>query len=504
MLAELIAFIVYALLLSGLILHNGFFGLFDDPTISRKKFALLLLGKLTAVPLFILVYTKMYGGIENFDTGKFYHDVKVIFDYGKKEPGFLFQLILGLQDDSPGSSDYENALKYTLNWDNGTVKDYMYNDNRILIRSHVVLNFLAFNFYGIHALLSCFLSFIGIVLLYKTFKEWFKGKEIPMLLVFCFFPALWFYTGAMLKEGLTFFVLGCTLYLLKRVINREYSLVIFAGLCFLLFLSLLLKPYLLVFSAFCFALFFKIHYTTFIKRKALVFFGCLLAATLGVNGLSVVIKHRSLLEAAIKHQHRFIGVSRGGIFLADSVNFIRLSNDTSQLEKVSDKKDVYAIKQGTSYMYWKTVDQKDTLYCLENNDTTTRYNLVYIITPGKSNVELPQSGTFAILGACLYYTLFHPAFFNARNALQVLASCENLAVFAALSIIFLGLIKRKKEKFIVLVFLTFALCLCILIGLTAPNSGAIFRYRSPAMVFLLLGALYFIKDVRRIDSRSEN
>jgi hypothetical protein len=88
--------------------------------------------------------------------------------------------------------------------------------------------------------------------------------------------------------------------------------------------------------------------------------------------------------------------------------------------------------------------------------------------------------------------LFYPSFYNANNALQVLASFENLLVALALVIIVFSFIKSKKEKFLPFVFIFFVLSLCLLIGITAPNSGAIFRYRSPAMVFLLLAALYFV------------
>ncbi len=494
MLPDLIIFIIYTLILSGLILYTGFFKLFDDPVISRKKFALLFLGKVAAIPVFLFVYTKMYGGIEEFDTGKFYQDVKVICDYGKTDPGFLIRLLFGLQDDHKNSADFVNCLKNTVNWDNGTVKDYLYNDNRIVIRTHVLLNFIAFNSYPVHALFNCFLSFTGIFFFYKTFKEWFGGKELWVLLILCFFPALWFYTGALLKEGITFFVLGCMLWQLKKLVNRQNNVAGITWLVFLLFIALLLKPYVLVFAAICFSLFFII-YRSQLKKKFLVYFSISLFIILAVNTASVLIKHRSLLEAALKQQHRFVGVSRGGIFLSDTVNFIRLTNDTSQVKKVADKKNSFTIRKNVSYMYWKTTDQKDTLYCYNNVDTIKTYELVYIIQQSKSNIELPHSNPFVTAAACFYYTLFYPTFFTAKNALQVLASLENLVVLIALLILVLGFFKSKKRGFLPLVFIFFALSLCLLIGLTAPNSGAIFRYRSPAMVFLLLSALYYIEDV---------
>lgn len=497
MFPDLLVIILVLLLFVGWILHSGVFGLFNDTAVSRRRFALLFIGKSLAVPVFLFIYSKIYGGIENFDTGKFYHDVKEISDYGKQDLNFLLRFLLGLQNDAKGSVDYENVLKNTLNWDNGTVKDYLYNDNRIVIRFHVLLDLIPFMNYPAHALMNCFLSFTGILFLYKTFKEWFVGKELWLLLILCFFPALWFYTGAVLKEGLTFFVLGCTLYHLRRCINRDYTVRRILYLSIFLFLSVLLKPYLLIYAAMVFGLFFVIAGSEKVKNKFLIFVSAIALGVVVVNGVSVLVKQRSLLEAALKHQHRFIGVSKGGIFLTDSKVFIRLTNDTTQLKSVEGRKETFTIRPGVSYMYWKTVDQKDTLYCFRNEDTLKEYALAYVIQPGMSNIKLPDSNGLHILAGCLYYTLLYPSFFNARNALQLLASFENLAIVIALLIVSFGFIKAKKNTFLPAVFVFFALTFCVLIGLTAPNSGAIFRYRTPAIIFLFLAALYFVDFTKK-------
>lgn len=497
MTSDNILFLVYLIGISCLLLYTGFFKLFDDSVISRKKITLLFLGKALAVPAFLLVYTHMYGGIADFDTGKFFNDVVVISEYGKTNAGFLFRVLFGLQDDSPGSDDHKYGLIQTMNWDNGTVKDYFYNDNRVVIRTHILLNFLAFNSYPVHALLNSFLSFTGIFFLYKSIKEWFRGKEIWVLLTLCFFPALWFYTGALLKEGITFFVLGCLLYQLSLFSKGErFRLSAMLWFLFLCYVSLLLKPYLLLFSLICFSLFFIIQRSRKMKNKPLWFLAVLAIILFACNLVSIGLKNRNLLEAALKQQHRFVGVSKGGIFLADSLNFIRLSNDSSQIKRIQGKDSTFNIRKHVSYMYWQTEDQKDTLYCHNNQDTSTTYQLVYIIQPANSNIELPYTHPLLTVGACFYYTLFHPTFLTAKGLLHLLAAFENLIVLAALVAIGFGAVVSKKEKLLPLCFLVFALGLCVLIGLTAPNSGAIFRYRSPAVIFILLAALYFLEDLK--------
>jgi hypothetical protein len=60
--------------------------------------------------------------------------------------------------------------------------------------------------------------------------------------------------------------------------------------------------------------------------------------------------------------------------------------------------------------------------------------------------------------------------------------------------------KKGKGRFFGLIFVSFALAISLLTGITAPNSGAIFRYRAPAAVFIPLSALLFL--TRNRPSRS--
>jgi membrane-bound metal-dependent hydrolase YbcI (DUF457 family) len=120
--------------------------------------------------------------------------------------------------------------------------------------------------------------------------------------------------------------------------------------------------------------------------------------------------------------------------------------------------------------------------------------LVYQLPKSGSNIfmEYNSSNIVSLGASCLYYSLLHPFFFNSKSFLQHLASVENLFIVLSLFIFFIGVIKNKKDSFPAIAVVVFALLLCLLIGLTTPNSGAIFRYRSPAVVFILLAALYYL------------
>jgi hypothetical protein len=493
----LIAFVIYLLIISGLIYYNGFFKIFTDDSVSRKKFATIFLFKALAVPVFYIVYQRIYGGIENFDTGKYYHDAAVINDFAKKDFPSYLRLLFGLQNDSANSYDYMAYLSNTVNWDNGQMKTYFYNDNRIVIRLHSLFHFIAFKSWFVHALFNCFLSFIGISRLYKAFKEFFAGKELWVVLVLCFFPALWFYTGALLKEGITLFVMGCTVYQLKRGIERVLSVRGWIWLLALCSFSILLKPYLLVFSFVYFGLFFLIYRTQKIKHKTIFLMLGVTVVTIMMNLASVTIKHKSMFKAATHHRTVFADVANGGIFLLDSKKFVRVEFDTNLVIRV--KPDIYRIKLNVPFYYWEHRHQQDTLYCRANKDTVTEYKLVYQIPESRSNINIEQhkaDNPAKMIFSNLYYGLAHPMFFNAKGAVQLAASFENLLLLATLIFVCIKLAVRKKERYVPLAFLFFALVLCLIVGYAAPNSGAIFRYRSPAVVFILLAALYYLDPPR--------
>ncbi|MBA3681800.1 MAG: hypothetical protein H0W73_11655 [Bacteroidetes bacterium] len=440
----------------------------------------------------------MYGGIEKFDAGKFYTDAATINSYAYTEPFGYLKLLFGLQDESPGTNLYDNFITHTTQWDNGRLKDYLYNDNRVVIRVYSLLHFIAFNSYYVHALISCFLSFISITFLYRSIKDFFVGKELFVLLILCFLPALWFYTGALLKEGLVLFILGSTLYLFKQYFLRDRKWYYFILIPVLFFASLLLKPYILLFAFCLFGVFFRLYYSKKIQRKTLYFLSFLILIVSILNLISIGFKHKSLLSAAIKHQRMFADASKGGIFLLDRSKFVRLEFDSSLVKKVNNNDSIFTIKKDVPYIYWEHWHQQDTLFTTANTDITTQYKLVYQLPKSGSNitVDLSKENVVVAGGMYLYYSLFYPFFFNSKSLLQHLASLENLLILISIIIFFFGLIQNKKDNFPAITFMIFALLLCLLIGLTTPNSGAIFRYRSPAVIFILLAALYYLPVIK--------
>jgi hypothetical protein len=486
----------YLILFLFLIYKTNFFGIIKDDVISSKSFTILFFLKAIAIPVYVFIYKRFYGGLEDFDAGNFYNDAKNVNTFAHQHFLEYLKMIVGLQDDSEGSFCYTHCLVNTHNWDNGRIRDFLYNDNRIVIRIHSLLHFIAFNSYTVHALFSCFLSFVGITYLYKSLKQFFAGKEIWVLLILCLFPTLWFYTGSVSKESLTLFFLGCGIYQIRKFVLKEYKISSLLFLVFILFIALLLKPYVLITSFMCFTLLFKILYSKKIHLKTLIYCLAIITSIILANFISKNIKNKTLYQIAIERQRIFADASIGGIFLLDSSKFVRLDFDSTLIKKfvITDsslvKKIYYKIKLNVPYIYWEHTHQEDTLFCAANKDTITKYTFVYDQPKSGSNINLPNSFLHLSVSS-FYYTLFYPLFFNAKNSLQYIASFENVIIILSLFVIVFGMARSNKPKFISISFLSLAFAVCFLIGITTPNSGAIVRYRSLVVIFILLSALYY-------------
>lgn len=498
----MIIFIAYLLLIIFLIWKNSFFGLFKDEILNKNFTSAIFFLKALAVTALYFLFLKLYGGIQGFDAGKFFFDAGTLNHLAWVDPQEYFKALFGLQDETEGSHFYKMIIEPTFNWENGAEKDFFYNDNRVIIRIHSLIHFIAFGSYYVHALFSCFFSFIGLFCFYKSFREYLPGKEKIFFILICFFPSLWLYTGGLLKEGWCVFFLGLNIYMIKKIFSEGFTWQRMIILLVLLWISLLLKPYILFFSFISFSLFYAIEKYFPKKRKLFLYGGSMLILAALMNMVVSVTKNKTLYEAALERQIRFADVAEGGIFLTDSVQLIRIKFDWKLVSKDPSRKSYYFIKKDVPYVYWEHRHKLDTLYCPSNQNTATSYSLAYVLPTGGSNLKLTDKNSAIVLLRSFYHTTAYPFFINAKGPMQLLASAENLLMILSILLCLYGIFFLKAPSYFPAVFLFMGLVLFLLIGFTTPNSGAILRYRAPASLFLLTAALYYFR-VLMLKWRSE-
>ena len=119
-------------------------------------------------------------------------------------------------------------------------KDFDYglpNDNQTMIKFSLFLSIIGMNFYSVHALLSTYLGFLGILIIFKTIYN-SSRNTFPNLLFISLTPTLLFFSSGIYKECLLVFYFGI---LLRIIISKNWIIPL---ILFLTFYSLFpIKPY---------------------------------------------------------------------------------------------------------------------------------------------------------------------------------------------------------------------------------------------------------------------
>ncbi|MGZ3885329.1 MAG: hypothetical protein ACXVPD_14380, partial [Bacteroidia bacterium] len=467
--------------------------LLKDDVLSPKFFLAAFLIKCTGLLAFYIVYEKLYGGIRNFDTWHFYHDSKLIHDIGSWNVSEFMKVMLGTYSDSPDADVFTKFISHAEVWDKDP-GELLYNDNRLVIRLHVLIQFVSLGQYWVHALFSCFFSFIGIVLIYKTFKFLFHEKEISFFLIWVLFPGLWFWSGNLLKEAPAVLLMGTLLYSSKQIlVEKKYSVTILIAFVSSVTLCFFLKHYVMLPLLFFTLLFFWIRGSG-IRRKITAYLLSVLLLIIAGDMAFRLMFNKTPAEVIAYRQHTFMDASRGGIFLLDNTKFVRLKYDLNSVVIDSSRTPATVqIKSEVPFMYWEHSHQQDTLYAV-NTDTAARYEFKYYIIPAKSTLEGPVlTGSYGSLlksvPFALYCTMLKPFFYDCRNALDVMTSFENGLILLCTFICIIGLTRVQASREWAVYFVSVALVIFIITGISSPNLGAIERYRALVAPFLLMAAL---------------
>lgn len=442
------------------------------------------------------------------DSAHFFYDSKVFNDMAKWNFTEFLQYLFGFQDDVAKPEVFKKFLEYTHIWDKNP-DEFLYNDNRIIIRLHAIIHFISFNNYFVHALFTCWMSFIGVQWIYKAFKFLFSGKEMSLFLVWLLFPGLWFWSSGLLKEGPSLFLMGLLLISLKKVIyERTYSIKNILALFISVIFCFLLKIYVMLPVLFFSTIYFVVISMKNVKRKSLIYTITLLILMFGGNMFLKMAFQKDIISLLANRQSTFLSVSKGGIFLLGKTQFIRLPYDSLLLEPntVSQLNLNFHIKKGATYDYCEHTHQKDTLHCLYNNDTTSVYKVDYYFAPANAtlNVKKLENNFVSLLSLvpeALYITLFKPFFYDARNTLDRVDSIENLIILISFILIIFYVIRNGFKETALIYFLSLAFTVLIIIGISSPNLGAIERYRALIIPFILMSAVMGLRSVKLEQSK---
>lgn len=321
---------------------------------------------------------------------------------------------------------------------NNWVRHYesdLYNDAHTIIRFNAIVRLFSFGEFHVHSVVTAFLSLTGLVGLYRAFVRSLPGRENLLALAIFLLPSVLFWASGVIKESLLFFGIGLLMYQVDRAMHGELRWRDPVLLAFNVVMLFFLKFYVLM------SLLPALILLVWARRQARPAFwvkATLLYAALVTLGLNL---------------HQFLpGWNILGILTMKQRDFVGLAMQ---------------VNSGSFVM---------------------------------PELLLPDVWLFirqAPYALCI--TLLGPLIHMGGGPLGVLSAIENL--FLVLFLV-LCVIHRKPwkeiDRTLLVTLLLYVALLALVIGWTTPVMGAVVRYRTPLLPFLMVAGLLILDHSRLI------
>ena len=223
-------FILFSIILILLLISFNQWRFLKFRQILPYKLQLIFLLKIGVVFFGVFFFSKYKGYGESSDIFSFF---KAAIEISKNTP--ILDQIKTIFHLTPSRSTIY-FLDHLTYWK----KDFDYglpNDNQTMIKFSLILSIIGMNFYSVHALISTYLGFLGILIIFKTIYISSKNTLLNLLFI-SLTPTLLFFSSGIYKECLLLFYFGI---LLRIIVSKNWIIPL---ILFLTFYSLFpIKPY---------------------------------------------------------------------------------------------------------------------------------------------------------------------------------------------------------------------------------------------------------------------
>jgi len=295
---EILLTIVYTVLFLFIIWKTPFFQI---EGLNKKALPVVFILKIAAGILMFLVYTYYYTDRSTADIFKYFDDSKVMYNALFTHPLDYFQMLFGVDNDSPHFDIYYHQMN---NWYR-LYESNLYNDSHTMIRLNALLRLFSFGYYNVHTVFVCFLSLAGLTGIYKFFMLHLSDKKNILFVAVFMLPSVLFWGSGVLKETLLFFGLGMLLFYSDKIFTKGFSLLSLFWILIALILLMFLKFYILATILPLMITYFWVYKTKMrwvAVRYAIVILVCLIA---GLN-IHYIFPEHNLLETLTNKQFDFI------------------------------------------------------------------------------------------------------------------------------------------------------------------------------------------------------
>jgi len=313
----------------------------------------------------------------------------------------------------------------------------IYNDAHTIIRFNAVVRLVSFGEFHVHTVLAAFLSLTGMVGLYRAFVVSLPGMERVLMAVVFLLPSVLFWASGVLKESLLFFGFGLLVHLVFRMLTGRIRPQDPLIIAFIAVMLFFLKFYVLMslLPALALLIWARRAVRPALWTKALVVYGVF--ALIGLN-LQRIVPGMDILSVITMKQRDFIGL---------------------------------ALQVGSGSFVMPTA----------------------LLTPdiGSFISQMPYA---------LYITFLGPLVHLGSGIFGIIAATENLFVLAFLVLCVAHHRPWKDvDGTLLTVILFYVIVLALVIGWTTPVMGAVVRYRTPLLPFLMIAGLLVLDRDRVIN-----
>lgn len=478
-----IAFTCYLSIFLYLLFKHLFFTATQLPF---KTLTLFFLLKVAFGIGFVYHYSADASNFKLLDTFKYYNDGETMFNVFKTSPLNYFRLLFGISDDL--LAHYYNAIE---GWSPKFNSSLVVNESHVITRMHAFFHLLSFSSIYTHLLFLNFISFAGLIALYRFFLAFIpKYKSLIFLSVFCI-PSVLYWTSTQSKEALLLFLLGSIFLLVQKIAKGRtsfYSIIAIACLFFLLFLS---KTYI-AFIVFLILISFYIKNKFEIKMQlwklyVLITFSLLILFTI------TLIPKWPVFDLLKQKRTDMMNVSRGGAYFwkQDSLFYISYADFKTKTQLINDS--VYNINAGTQLEIFSPQKSNDRLSRVMGNEQNT-FKLFSAVIPANTAISNNSDSFVKTMFFSLAGVFFNVGYTTQTIFLQLIVWIEGALI--GLLVLTAILFRRKKQYPETKTVITFCLALFIpvflILAYFVPIAGALLRFKAPFLIFLVLFLLLWM------------
>lgn len=465
---------------------------FFETELSRKGLSLFFCIKIAFGVALWYIYTYYYTDRATADIYKYFDDSKVMYDALRTHPSDYFRMLFAIGNDNAyfDQTYYSHMNYWYREFDNA-----IYNDSHTIIRFNALVRLFSFGYYNVHTVFMSFISFMGLVAIYKTFAQYFLDRILGFMIAVFLVPSVLLWSSGVLKEGFLFFGLGMLLFHFHEICFSRARIKNYVWLLVSLFILALAKFYVLACLLPGILAWILIRLTGK-ERVVLKFAGSTLVVFLLAINIQYIFPSQNVLQTLSRRQNDFVALAKGGTYLISQFNdTVYLSPSESEKRMVATEDRLLFLSEGTHVSNWSANRLVDSF--VAGSGDTTRYRLFKKYEPAKSRITLAplEPNVLSLLKntpVAFFNVLVRPFIWESRSPMILFPSLENLFILLFCLFCFYFSSFTRENRIVFYFCILFVFMLYTLIGLITPVTGALVRYRVPAMPFLIMAFLAIV------------